>query len=311
MLKRLLNTACPTALMLFEKDADGNEIDPKVALREKIAKGNLPVGEVVVDPPIEEEDEEDDVELDDDGNPIVKKEEEAELTPEQIKEKEANDKIAAKAQRKQDRMQRRIDESVAARNKAEEEVARLKAQLEANPELKLTAEEVETRANAIAAKKIQDKEIADITAKFQNDCDALQKDAKKIDKDFDSKIDDVAEQFGPIPSFMIGVLTDLDNGPEVLAHFANDEDFAEGIYKASPAKMTKMLVEVSNKLIEAKKKPRKEISKVEEPIEPVSGASRGKSTVITEADTKPGNMDNYVAKRNAQIAERRKQQGYR
>ena len=74
-------------------------------------------------------------------------------------------------------MQRRIDEATAARKTAETEVARLKAQLEADPDKKLTPEEVETRAEAIAAKKVADKELADVQAKFEAACDKLQKGA--------------------------------------------------------------------------------------------------------------------------------------
>lgn len=309
MLKQFLNTGSLKSLMLFEKDADGNEIiiDPKVALREQIAKGNLPAGEVIVEKEENKEEDKDDDEEDEGEEKEEDKEEE--LTPEQIKEKEANEKVAAKAQRKQDRMQRRIDDAIGKQKAAEAETARLKAQIEANPDLKLTAEEVQTRAEAIANKKIQEKEIADIQAQFDKDCDSLQKDARKIDKEFDDKIGDIAEQFGPIPSFMIGVLSDFENGGEVLAKIASDEDLAEEIYdlKSKPAKMTRKLVELSNELIAAKKKPKKEISRVEAGVEPVK-AARTVSTTITESDTK--NMDNYVAKRQAQMADRHKVRGF-
>ena len=117
----------------------------------------------------------------------------------------------------------------------------------------------------------------------------------------------MAEQFGPIPSFMIGVLEDFENGDEVLAYVAKEEDVAELIYslKNRPAKMTKELVEISNKLAAAKKPKKKEISKVPDPVSPVKGGRANGSTVITEADTK--NMEVYSAKRRAQMEERRKQ----
>lgn len=298
------------------ENEDGS--DPRTKLREQIAKGNLPEGQAVIKEGeaevIEEENEEDDEEvnepeLDADGNPIVK-EPEAEETAEEKAEREKQEKIAAKAKRKEDRVQKRFDELTAAKATAEAEVARLKAQLEANPEKKLTEEEIETRADAIAAKKLADKEMAEIQAKFEKACDKLQADAREVDKDFDDKINDIATDVGPIPSFMIGVLEDLDNGGEVLAFIANDDELAERIYslKTKPAKMTKELVDISNKLEAEKKKPKKQISKVPDPVAPVKGSRSNNSTAITEADTK--NMEVYTKKRMAQIMEQRKARGF-
>lgn len=205
-------------------------------------------------------------------------------------------------------MQRRIDEATAARKAAEAEVARLKAQLEADPEKKLTEEEVEARAEAIAARKLADKQMKELQEKFDADCEKLQKAASKLDKDFDDKIADIAEDIGPIPSFMIGVLSDMDNGGEVLSHIANDDELAEEIWGLKPAKMTKRLVEISNKLEAAKKKPKKQISRVPDPPEPVKTNRNSNSTIITDADTK--DMSTYVKKRQAQMLEKRKAQGF-
>ena len=108
---------------------------------------------------------------------------------------------------------------------------------------------------------------------------------------------------------MINILDEFDNGGEVLAFIANDDEVAENVYSLQnrPAKMTKALVEISNKLAEAKKPPKKQISKVPDPITPVKG-SRVTSTAITEADTK--NMDSYVAKRQRMMLEQRKLKGF-
>jgi len=204
-------------------------------------------------------------------------------------------------------MQRRIDKAVAAQKQAETEIARLKAQLEANPDQKLTAEEIESKAEALALKKAKDKELADLQSKFEEDCDELAKAASKVDKQFNEKIHELAEDIGPIPSFLIGVLSDMDNGGEVLAHIANDDELAEDIWKSKPTKMTRLLVEISTKLADAKKPPKKQISKVPDPGTPVKG-NRQVSNTITEADTK--NMDNYVAKRQRMMMEKRKAQGF-
>lgn len=319
MFRNLMNGVSLSAMMLRDAEND-NGADAKAKLREQLSKGNLQNqqqennDQQQSDPPNEEENEEDgegeeeeENEDDEDEEVVDKKKEE---TEEEKAEREKQEKIAAKAQRKQDRMQRRIDEATAARKAAEAERDRLKAQLEADPDKKLTEEEVEARAEAIAAKKLADKQIEEIQAKFNDACEKLQKEASKIDKDFDDKIADIAADIGPIPSFMIGVLDDLDNGGEVLAFIANDDELAEKIWnlKKNPAKMTKEIVEISNKLSAAKKKPKKEISRVPDPPEPVKTNRNSNSAIITEADTK--NMDSYVAKRQAQMLEKRKLRGF-
>lgn len=321
MFKHLMNGSSLLALALRDGNNDQGS-DPKAALREQLAKGNIPAkdvndGEQNADDNSDNEGGENE-EGEDDGEDDDESEEEGEedddkVTPpedeteEQKKEREAKEKEAAKAQRKQDRTQRRIDRLVAEKKAAEAEVTRLKEQLAANPDQKLTAEEIEAQAEAKAAKKIADKELADLQSKFDADCETLAKAATKVDKQFNDKINELAEDIGPIPSFMIGVLADMENGGEVLAYVANDDELAEDIWKAKPAKMTKLLVEISTKLTDAKKKPKKQISKVEAPGEPVKG-SRVVSSQLTEADTK--NMDTYVAKRQKMMMEKRKAQGF-
>lgn len=307
-------------LALALRDKETEQGSEKEKLREQIAKGNVPTKdkeeEIIEADPDKDKDEVDiDVKIDEDEDDEADedKDKKEELTPEQIKDKEAKEKIEAKAKRKYDRMQARIDEAVAERGKAQTEIARLKAQLEADPEKKLTPEEIESRADAIVAKKLADKDLLDLQTKFDAACNKLQKDARKVEgnngKNFDTNVEDMAEQFGPIPSFMIGVLEDFDNGAEVLAHIAADEEIAENIYnlKNRPAKMTKELVLISNKLIEAKKPARRQISKVPDPVDPVS-ANRVVSTTITEADTK--DMNSYVAKRRAQQEAAKKAKGW-
>lgn len=316
-----MNGVSLSAMMLRDAEND-NGADAKAKLREQLSKGNLQNqqqennDQQQSDPPNEEENEEDgegeeEEESDEeDENEEVDSNKDKEETAEEKAEREKQEKIAAKAQRKQDRMQRRIDEATAARKAAETERDRLKAQLEADPDKKLTEEEVEARAEAIAAKKLADKQIEEIQTKFNEACEKLQKEASKIDKDFDDKIADIAADIGPIPSFMIGVLEDLDNGGEVLAFIANDDELAEKIWnlKKNPAKMTKEIVEISNKLSDAKKKPKKQISRVPDQPEPIRTNRNSNSAIITEADTK--NMDSYVAKRQAQILEKRKLRGF-
>lgn len=323
MFKSLLNGVSLSSLMLRDADDEGGSGDAKTKLRESLTKNvTVTSGAKAAQPEAneggeedeegeeegeEEEEGEDEEDENDEGEGKVEKSEE---TEEEKKAREAQEKAAAKAQRKADRMQRRIDTAIAEKKAAEAEIARLKAQLEANPDQKLTAEEVEAKAEAIAAKKLAEQQAKKMQDDFDAACEKLAKDATKVDKDFNDKINDIAEQFGPIPSFMIGVLEDLENGGEVLAYIAADDEVAEEIYSYAkkPAKLAKELVAISNKLIDAKKPKPKKLSAVEDPVKPVKG-TRVISNTITEADTK--NMDSYVAKRRRQMEERRKAQGFR
>lgn len=301
-----MNGSSLLAIALRDADSEAGAAEAKARLREQLAKGNTGEKPAAKEPEIEElekeeEQEEEEPELDADGNPIVEKE----LTDEEKATAEKVEKEAAKARRKEERTQRRIDELTARAKSAEDALAEFKT---ANPDSKLTEAEINEKAEAIANKKLADKQLKEIQDQFDDDCTKLQKAGNKLDKDFDAKVEDMAEQFGKIPSFMIGVLSDFDNGAEVLVHLANDDDEAERIFKlqTKPAKMTKELVEISNKLAEAAKPKPKKISKVPNPIEPVNGG-RVQSTQITADDTKPENMQNYIRKRQAQMEQRRKE----
>lgn len=306
MLKHLLSGSSLKSLMLHAPDDPAAKAaEAKEKLRAELLKNT-----VTSDPPDpdleEEEEEEEEQEEEKEAEEANENETEEEKVAREAKEaKDATDaKIAAKAQRKQERMQKRIDEAVAEREKYKQQLEDIKA---ANPDKNLTEAEVEARAEAKAAQKVAEKAAADLQAAFEADCDRLQKGARKLDKEFDDNVNDMADQFGPIPSFMIGILADTDNGDEVLAYIAKNEEVAELIYsmKGKPAKMTRELVGISTKLLDAKKKPKKEISKVPDPPTPVN-ARNVQNTTITSQDTKPENMDNYVAKRTKQMEEKRR-----
>lgn len=302
------------ALALREGENDSGA-DEKAKLREQLAKGNTGPKETLVAevvPPVEEEeeDEEDEneqeeAELDADGNPVVKKEETAE-------EKEAREKTEAeeaKSKRKEDRIQKRIDKAVAAQKAAEADVIKWKTLAEARPtDEKLTKEEVEARAEAIALEKVAAAEINRLQIEFNKNCDKIQAAAEKQDKEFNKKVHDLAADLGPLPTPMMNELFDLDNGAEILVYLANDVDEAERIFdlQGKPAKLGRELGKLSDKLAEAKKPKPKEISKVPDPMAPVNG-NRVQSTQITIKDTTPDGMENYVRKRQLQMEQRRKQ----
>lgn len=213
---------------------------------------------------------------------------ESEKTPEQL----AKEKAEATTKKEKDRIQRRIDREVAKRKAAETELATLKAKVEANGEGSLTQEEANVLAEQKAKEIVAQKEFVDT-------CNKLFDDAVKIDKDFKAKVDDMADDVGPIPGDMIGALNDLENGGKVLTHLADNPEKYEELYNMPPLKRAIALTKLSIELKPAKKP----VSKVPAPNEKVHGSSRTntESTVITGKES----MKDYVAKRNKQIAEKR------
>lgn len=232
--------------------------------------------------------------------PVEEKEVEVVATDEAVEEVEdkidelKDEKKEAKTQADKDRIQRRIDREVAKRKALEDEVKTLRAQLAAKPddEKTLTEDDVETRANrkALELKAQED---------FVRDCNKLAKDATKLDTNFKKKVDAMAEDVGPIPSQMIGILSDLDNGGAVLNYLTDNVDEAEEIYALSPAKMGLRLAKIEEKLA---KKPEKKISKVPNPIDPVGGKGTTPETL-----TGKESMDDFARIRAKQVEDRRKQ----
>lgn len=224
--------------------------------------------------------------------------EKAEKTEEELEA----EKVEAKTQKDKDRIQRRIDKEVAKRKELERELVTLKAQLAAKVEegeAVLTEEDVKNRSEVLADQKVAARE-------FTNACNRLRDEAFKLDKKFDTKIEAVAEDIGPIPGQMIGILDDLEDdkggrmGGKVLVHLSDNPDEAERIYALSPAKMAIELAKLSNKLIE-KPKP-KAISKVPDPNEPVGGNARIPTTILTGKES----MEDFVRIRAQQVEARRK-----
>jgi chromosome segregation ATPase len=217
---------------------------------------------------------------------------------EEIEDLEAA-KDAAKTDREKDKFQKRIDRETAKRKALEAEIKDLKAKLAADPDKAnaLTEEEVETRAEAKAAQK-------QMVRDFEAASDRLFKAGVKADKEFQAKINALAEDIGKIPGHMIGILDDLDNGGEVLSYFTNNADEAEEIYAMSPAKAAVKLAKLSAKL-ETEKKPKpKEISKVPDPSETIKGGSSSPDVLPKDPTN---HMADWVRIRNKQAETRRKE----
>lgn len=232
----------------------------------------------------------------------VEENEEAIEASEKTEEELEAEKSAAKTQREKDRVQRRIDKEVAARKKLAEENAELKKLLaakEADGD-KFTKEDVETQAERIASQKLAQKE-------FDAICDKLAADGEKADEDFSKKIGVMSEDIGPIPTQMIGILGDLDNGGAVLAHLANNVDEAEDIYKLSPARMSLKLVKLSQELAEAAKPKPKAQSKVPPPNNPIGGGGGSNlSQIYNPEASKKMSDEEWIRKRNQDVLEKRK-----
>ena len=254
-----------------------------------------------------EEDDENDDEKDGEKDPPANE------TDEQKQERIAAEKQA----RKDARIQKRIDKLVADANLTKQENERLKKQLEANPDNKLTEEEVQARAEKLAADMVKQRTSQEIQKQFEADCKVVQDAAMKSDKDFMTNINAAAEDVGPIPAIMIGILKDLDNenGGEVLAYLAKNVDDYEEVHGLSEGRMTAKLIRLSDKIKAeaeaAKAAKKKQRSNVPDPITPVNeGRDARSSTVLPSNPTKSReDMENFVRIRNEQTAARRKANG--
>lgn len=230
---------------------------------------------------------------------------EAEAAKEQIEEHEETEeelaaaKEAAKTDREKDKFQKRIDREVAKRKDLERQLKEANAKLAADPDKEnvLTEEEVEKRAEEKATAK-------QLRREFEQASDRLFKAAVKNDKEFQTKINALADDIGFIPSHMIGILDDLDNGGDVLVYFTGNPDEAQEIYEMSPAKAAVKLAKLSTKLETAAKPKPKEISKVPDPAETIRGGNKSPD-VLPKNPTQ--NMADFVRIRAKQVEERRKQ----
>lgn len=238
-------------------------------------------------------------------------------TDEQKKERIAKEK----QERKEKRMQRRIDRLTAENSLTKKERDDLKKKLEAKPDANLTEEEVQSRAERLAEEIVAKRNEDEGKKLFQKDCDTLQEAATKVDKDFDKKINEVAADVGPIPQIMIGILAhnlDNENGGDVLAYLADNPEEYEDIYNLREGRMTAKLIRISDKLkaekdaaekaaAEAAKNNKKK-SKLPEPITPIQ-QGRDASTNDSIPANPTQNMEQFVRVRNQQEIERRKARG--
>lgn len=253
----------------------------------------------------EEADNEDTDDKGDEGKEIDKQEEKIEETEnkeEQVENSEDKQKELeeqqrqAKTQEERDKFQKRIDREVAKRKALEDEIKLLRSQLAAQPEKTLTEEEVERRAAEKAAEKDAERE-------FTKACNRLADSGNKANKDFDVKIKDMADDIGPIPGQMIGILDDLENGAEVLLKLTEDHDLAEKMYSYSPAKLGVELTKLSASI----KKPveTKQRSNAPKPPDPVGANGTNNNSLAAPLSDKD-DIETWIAKRNKSLREKGK-----
>jgi hypothetical protein len=266
------------------------------------------------DPAIGDPDPDEDEENDDDENnpdPDAPADETVEQKTERVaKEKE---------DRRQARVQKRIDKLTASNAAAQNEITELKKQLAEKPKEGLTEEEVERHAQAIADAKLKDKEAKDAEGTFAKAADTLIKNSSKVDKDFEKKINEVAKETDTLmPKYMVEILSDLDNenGHEILASLANDADLYEEICVLPERKMTQRLIRMSDKLKEDKAKAAREAKlkngnnnneRLPDPITPINEGVNNQGNTLPKNPT--ANMDDFVRIRQKQQEEFRKARG--
>lgn len=259
----------------------------------------------------DEEDKDENEEDEEDDSDDNKEDEEKEDKEKEETEEEKIARLAAeKEERREKRVQKRIDKAVAAQKAAEARAEAAEAKLKETPVEGLTEEEVQRRAEALAATKLTEKQIKDAKKAFEDNCDKLEDAATKSDKNFPRAVNELTTELGPIPSVIINTLIDLDNdnGGEVLAYLAKNVDEAEDLYdlRDNERKLTIKLTRISDKLKEEKKPARRSPSNVPAPIDTVSGSTRETSVRITGKET----QEEFNAKRAKQEEARRAQRGY-
>lgn len=238
----------------------------------------------------EEENENEEVEGEKDEEKETDKEEETkELSDEQ--------KQIAKLTKTIERLTKRVDKTSGERNETRKELATAKAALDAklvDGEIALSEEEVERRAEIKANDKMANAEFNRAQAK-------LIKDATKIDNKFMSKVNEMADEVGQLPGYMIGILEELDNGGAVLNYLTDNVEEYEDIHMLPPGKMALKLGRIADKLEAATKPKPKPISKAPAPNEPIKGGNKSPN-ILTGKES----MDDFVRIRNEQTEARRK-----
>ena len=244
-----------------------------------------------------EENKEEDKETEEDKE-IEETEEDETEEDESNKEEIETKPSVEKLQKTIERLQRRVDKKTGNERQLQAELNAVKEQLIAREAETGTLTEEDVKAEAARLAKI---ELAE--REFKQACDKLQDKAAKLDKKFDEKINALAEDIGKIPSQLIGMLDDLDNGAEILVYLTDNIDEAEKIWGiASLAKQSIALTKLSVKLeAEAKAKKIKKISNAP----PAKETIKGGTAIVTfdPSNTRISDKE-WIEQRQKQVAEK-------
>ena len=258
-------------------DGDENQLDQDDEGKEKEGEENKENKESDEEEKSEKETEVKDEKEEDDDD-----EEKEETDPDKLK-------------RTIERLKKRIGKKTGSEKELKKELDELKNKLKALEEEgkpTLTEEDVETRAEKLAKEKQAQKE-------FDAACNRLADEAIKIDKNFNNKVQELAEDVAPIPGHVIGMLDDIERGGAVLNYLCDNPEEYEELLGMSMAKQAIRLSKLSEKVKPVK--PRKEISKVPEVKEPVKPSNNSDVVVLSDKD----DMATWIEKRNKQLAQKR------
>ena len=229
-----------------------------------------------------------------DSKNVVEAKEEVEEKTEEIEDLEEK-QVEAKTAKERERLQRRIDKVTAEKKVLEKELRETKEKLDAKikeGDIPLTEADITKKAEEIANAKLAQKN-------FDDACNRLADAAKKIDKEFDAKVKEMAEEIGPIPGDLIPMFDELDNGGEVLSYLTKNIDEAEELWALSIQKRALKLARLSAKLV----KPPKAVSKVPAPIESINKTNTSPEAIVLNDKMTD---EQWIAARNRQVAEKRK-----
>ena len=290
-------------LPYYGPDGDGAEAETKTPAQIERESIKVTSGKPIIEDVKEEEAEKED-EPEAEADAENGEGEEAEDTKEEeTKELTEEQKTIQALEKKLERAQRRAGKTAAERDENKKLVRELKTQLDAKVAegtQPLTEDEVNRRAKEIANTELTAREF---NKAQENLIDA----ATAIDKNFMSKVRELAADVAPLPEFFIGALDDIDNGGAVLNYLTDNPDEYEDLLKAnSPMKVMKGLVKISDKLIEAAKPKVKKVSQAPEPAKGLKGNTRSPN-VLPAKPTE--NMAEFVRVRAMQEKAKREARG--
>lgn len=291
---------------------DEKGVDPEAARKAAVAeeRAKVQVTKVTIEEPekdaeVEQEDESGEEETKEDGE----KEEESEADGDSNKVEE-DDKEQLKADKKTERLEKKVAKEAQKRRDAEKRVKELEAKIAANPDKVLTEDDVELLAEKKANARALEREYIE---KSDQLAEAAQKHLKLKDKDFTKLVASALEELdiAGVPGEIVGALSDVSNGGVVLAHLLKNLDEMEEFlaYRSRPIKLGVELEKLANKLAS----PRKQISKVPDAVEPLGGKATvaDRLSFLTNKKNKtPDEMQEYVQARNADIEQKRKSGRY-